>query len=418
MGALLALLLIAAVALVTVVIVVKNMLYICPPNEVLVFSGARRRAGDRIVGYKIIKGGRGIRIPLFETVDRVDLTNMIINVAVNNGYSKGGIPLTVHGVANIKIAGEEPLLNNALERFLGRVRPEIEKIAKETLEGNLRGVLATLTPEQVNEDKVSFEKNLLEEAEHDLSKLGLVLDTLTIQNISDEVGYLASIGRMRGAEVRKDARIAEARAKADAAETKARNLETVSLRQIDAEVKKLQVFTGKRIADAQTLLTARVADAQGEVLATVAKARGELEMQTARIEQQRRRLEADVVQPADAKRRAFEEKAKADASRIREDGKATVAALRAVAQTWKSVGPNARDVFLFQKLEGLITKVVSTIQQPKIDKIIVTGGGNGSGSLAAGLATTVEQVRAATGVDLTRILPQSATPPAPARPQG
>lgn len=411
MGAFLAIAVIVTVAVLTIVIVVKNMLYICQPNEVLIFSGAKRRSGDRLLGYKIVKGGRGIRIPLFETVDRVELTNMIINVAVTNAYSKGGIPLTVQGVANVKIAGEEPLLNNALERFLGRGRPEIAKIAKETLEGNLRGVLATLTPEQVNEDKASFEKNLLEEAEHDLSKLGLSLDTLTIQSISDEVGYLASIGRMRGAEVRKDARIAEARAKASAAETRAGNLETVSLRQIDAEIKKLEAVTGKRVADAQTRLTARVADAMGEVRATVAKATGELEMQKARIEQQRRRLDADVIAPADARRRASEEKAKADAAKIREDGRATVEALRAVATTWKSVGPNARDVFLFQKLDGLIGRVVSTIAHPRIDKILVTGQSNGGSSLAAQLATTVEQVRAATGVDLTKILPESTKAP-------
>ncbi|MBI2895523.1 MAG: flotillin family protein [Deltaproteobacteria bacterium] len=409
MGGILAVLVIAFFALITLIIIVKNMLYICQPNEVLVFSGARRRMGNRVVGYKIIKGGRGIRIPLFETVDRVDLTNMIINVSVTNAYSKGGIPLTVQGVANIKIAGEEPLLNNALERFLARSRAEIGKIAKETLEGNLRGVLATLTPEQVNEDKISFEKSLLEQAEHDLSKLGLVLDTLTIQNISDEVGYLASIGRMRGAEVRKDARIAEARAKADAAETRARNLETVSLAQINAEVKKLEVMTGKRIADAQTKVTARVADAQGEVRARVAQATGELEMQKARIEQVRRRLEADVIQPAEAKRRAAEEKAKADAAKIQEEGRATAEALRAVSDTWKKAGPNARDVFLFQKLESLITKVVSTIQQPKIDKITVTGQTNGGTSLAAQLAIAVEQIRAATGVDVTKMLPESAT---------
>jgi len=99
-------------------------------------------------------------------------------------------------------------------------------------------------------------------------------------------------------------------------------------------------------------------------------------------------------------------------------GRATVEALRAVSTTWNAVGPNARDVFLFQKLESLIGRVVSTIQQPRIDKIIVTGqGSTGGASLAAQLATTVEQVRAATGVDLTKILPESATRSAPQRPQ-
>ena len=80
---------------------------------------------------------------------------MLIEVAVQGAYSKGGIPLNVHGVANVKIAGEQPVLDNAIERFLGVDRARIMAIAKETLEGNLRGVLATLTPEEVNEDKTS-----------------------------------------------------------------------------------------------------------------------------------------------------------------------------------------------------------------------------------------------------------------------
>ena len=86
-----------------------------------------------------------------------------IDVEVKNAYSRGGIPLNVVGVANVKVAGEEPLLNNAIERFLDRTRPEIMRIAKETLEGNLRGVLAQLTPEQVNEDKTRFAQTLIEE---------------------------------------------------------------------------------------------------------------------------------------------------------------------------------------------------------------------------------------------------------------
>ena len=64
-------------------LVVKRLLYICQPNEVLIFSGGQRAAASgRKVGYRIIKGGRAIRIPLFETVDRMDLTNMPIEVQV------------------------------------------------------------------------------------------------------------------------------------------------------------------------------------------------------------------------------------------------------------------------------------------------------------------------------------------------
>src|SRR5690554_4850890 len=81
-------------------IAIKNLIYICPPNEVLIFSGRRRRVGDKVYGYRLIKGGRGTRVPLFEVVDRMDLTNIVIDISATNAYSKGGIPLTVQGVAN------------------------------------------------------------------------------------------------------------------------------------------------------------------------------------------------------------------------------------------------------------------------------------------------------------------------------
>ena len=118
-------------ASIAIMLVAKKLVYIAGPNEVLVFSGRKKRStAGRIVGYRTIKGGRGFRIPLIEDVDRVDLTNMVIDVVVTNAYSKGGIPLTVQGVANVKVAGHEPFLGNAIERFLGKDRRGIIKIAK------------------------------------------------------------------------------------------------------------------------------------------------------------------------------------------------------------------------------------------------------------------------------------------------
>ena len=64
-----------------------NVLYICEPNEVLIFSGRRRATTDGTKGYRIIKGGRGWRLPLVERVDRLDLTHKIIDVEVRGAYS-------------------------------------------------------------------------------------------------------------------------------------------------------------------------------------------------------------------------------------------------------------------------------------------------------------------------------------------
>jgi len=172
--------------------------------------------GEKRVGYRFVRGGRSMRVPFLERVERMDLNMMTVLVNVENAFTKGGIPLDIQGIANVKLPGDEPLLANAVERFLGRSRDEIYHIAKETLEGNLRGVLAGLTPEEVNQDKQRFAEQLLEEAEHDMTRMGLVLDTLKIQNVSDKVKYLSSVGRIRGADLNQRSAAAEAMARADA----------------------------------------------------------------------------------------------------------------------------------------------------------------------------------------------------------
>src|SRR5215217_6364360 len=84
-------------ALVLIALIISRIIYICPPNAVLIFSGAHRKivGEDRPIGYRVVQGGRGIRIPLIEVVDRMDLTNMIIELRVQGAYSRGGIPLNV-----------------------------------------------------------------------------------------------------------------------------------------------------------------------------------------------------------------------------------------------------------------------------------------------------------------------------------
>jgi flotillin len=389
------------------VFVAKNLIHICGPNEALVFSGGTHRIDGKKRGYRVVRGGRGILIPLFETVDRIDLTNMIIEVSVTNAYSKGGIPLTVQGVANLKVASHEPALGNAIERFLTMDRKLIVKIAKETLEGNLRGVLSQLTPEEVNEDKITFAEKLLEEAEQDLGKLGLVLDTLKIQNVSDDVSYLDSIGRRQSAEVIKRARVAEAQAKAISTTREAENNQLSRLAGIEAQKRVVTAETERRIKDAQTKREAMIAEEIGQVKALIARAKADLKVQHARVEQQRRRLQADVIAPAEADMRRMQAEAKGDSAKIIEDGKATVAVLEEMISTWQQGGENARDIFLMQKLQTLMGSLVGTIDKVRVDRVTVLPAGDGSGA-ANKAVRVVEELKGALGVDLPKLLETAA----------
>jgi len=423
MGAIATILFILVLAAIAIAIIIKKLLYICQPNEVLIFSGSHRKVGQRVVGYKSVKGGRKLKLPLVELVDNLDLTNMAINVEVAGAFSHGGIPLSVEGVANVKIGGEEPILGNAVERFLGKTREEIMLIAKETLEGNLRGVLAKLTPEQVNNDKIAFAKQLMEEADQDLNRLGLVLDTLKIQNVGDDVGYLDSIGRIKGAEIRRDAVIAEADSKALSLVRDASNVEETELVRIDASIRTLDAETKRRVADAQTQRAALEAESRGTIAAAVAEAEADVAVQNARIEQVRRQLEADLLEPAKAQMQKSIERARGDAAVIVEQGRATAEVLRQVTAAWNKAGPNARDVFLMEKLHNLVKTMTRTVENVKVDKVTVLGTGTAGGDLAPKVINASEQLKAALGVDILGAVqgklgsaPQKAKPRATAKP--
>ncbi|NCQ62219.1 MAG: flotillin family protein, partial [Myxococcales bacterium] len=177
--------------------IMKKFVYIARPNEALVFSGKSYVAEDgQKLGYRVVSSGmRALRIPILEQVDRLDMRILPIDIVVKNAYSKGNIPLQIHAIANVKLHSNRVVIRNAIERFLGRSLIEVQTVAQQTLEGAVREVIATMTPEEVNEDRLKFAESLILAAEDDLHVLGLQLDTLKIQNVADDTGYLDSLGR-------------------------------------------------------------------------------------------------------------------------------------------------------------------------------------------------------------------------------
>jgi flotillin len=380
-------------------LVIKNLYYICQPSEILIFAGPKRRTTKgKEVGYRLVKGSASVRVPLFERALRMDLSNMIIELRVSNAYSKGGIPLKVDGVANIKIAGEEPMIHNAIERLLGKTRKEIEQIAKESLEGNLRGVLATLTPEQVNEDKIAFARSLLDEAEEDLETLGLVLDTLQIQNISDDVRYLDSIGRKQQADLQRDARIAEAEAASESTVETAENEKRTALKRIDRDIAIARAEAKRRIENATTMRGSVIAEAEADIASELARIEAEIPVQQERIKQVEQQLQADVVAPAEAASKRAIANARGEASQIIEDGKALAEGTLRLAESWQIAGPNARDIFVLQKLEILLKTLTSTVPQINLQNVTVIDSEHSGNAIKT--ASFMEQLKQTTGVDV------------------
>jgi len=401
-------------AIIIIMIVISRLLLICHPNEVVILSGrARKLADGSTVGYRIIRGGRAVRAPLIEKAARMSLETIPLELMVQNAYSKGGIPLKVEAIANVKIDSTEPTFGNAVERFLGKSMPEIHEIAKDTLEGNLRGVLAMLTPEEVNEDRLKFASNLIEEADMDLKQLGLQLDTLKIQNVSDDAGYLDSIGRKKTAEVLSSARRAEAERTAEAEETEAisRQRAEVAKAKADQEIQAAQIDSNRnvqmtkakaaqdvetennnlRIKKAELEKAAIIKEKEAEVAGEIARVQYEQRMEEERIVLQQKRLMADVIEPSRAKKEAMEMEAKGAAASIIESGQANVQILNQMITTYKNAQGDGEKIFMLNMLPDIISQLVNTVGKVQIDKVsVIENGINGSDS--HGVAKVVNQL--------------------------
>jgi len=400
------------VGLLTLLALFKQFVLIGKPNEVLVFSGRSRRLADGTeIGYReILGGGWTWRWPIIEKVDRMKLTTIPIEINTTNAYSAGGIPLNVHAVANIKVSSDPARVKNAIERFMGRDPLEIQRVGKETLEGHLRGVLARLTPEEVNEDRLKFAQELASEADEDFVKLGLDLDVLKIQNVSDDVEYLDSIGRSRIAEVIRDAEIAESNARSEALQAEAASTELGDVATQNSERSIVQKSNELRELKGRLEADVLGETKKAERAAAQARAAAEFELQDLRKQVEELRLQADVVLPAEARRQAAIFEAQGKASYTEEEGKAQAAVLQMMTDAWLSAGEDAKDIFLIQQLESVLETVVERVNSVSIGEVTLLDGGDGSAvprhiaSFPAVVRQVLEELHGSTGVDVPGIL--------------
>ena len=391
--------------------VVSQILLICKPNELLVISGQQHKLADgSLVGYKVLHGGRGIRIPILEQVNRMDKRLIPVMVEVQNAYSKGGIPLTVHAIANVKVTSDRKFVRNAIERCLSMSPRQIGTVAQQTLEGVLREVVAELTPEEVNEDRLKFAETLRKHAEDDLQKLGLELDVLKIQTVTDEQGYMDGLGRGQIARMVRDAQNAENSANQAIAEAQATNRQRAETAQKQAEATVLTKRNELRAELAKLEAEAKAIENEAAVSAETARAQAEQELQKLRAELEKLRLDVEVFLPAEAQRLAAEAEARAKASPVFEQVKAQAEALRLVSMEWQSAGRDGRDLYVLQHLREFVEAAVARVGRTKITELALVDGGDGASftgavaSFPAAVAEVVHQTGRAVGVDVKALL--------------
>jgi flotillin len=392
------------------IIFLKANVILCQPNELVVVAGRQRKGKDGSpVGYRVIRGGRGFKFPLVESVARLSLTSLPIELNLSKAMSQGMIPLNVHGRATVKLAGRpENGMDAAIERFLGKGPDAVTKTAKQALEGALRGVVATMTPEEANAQRLDLATKAAERARADLRPLGIVLDFLQVQEITDDHEYLEAIGRRQNARVKRDARMAEATADAEARKVAAEQRLAGRQAEIAADLQIVEEENTLSVKRSQLQAAANEAAERAAVAGAIAKAEQKVVLEEKRARQSERKQEAETIIPARAAREAAILRAQGEAAQITEDGKATAEAVESMRAQWAD--GRTRDLFMIRMLPDLVEHVSRVVAENlRIDKLTIVDGGDGEGlsnyvkNITKSAVTVMEQMENATGVDLAKL---------------
>ncbi|MBA3030446.1 MAG: flotillin family protein [Desulfobacteraceae bacterium] len=282
----------------------------CPSDKILVVYG-RVGTGQ---SANCIHGGGALIWPLIQDYAYMDLTPMTISIPLQKALSMQNIRINVPSTFTVGISTEPGPMNNAAERLLHLEQKEIEEMAKEIIFGQLRLTVASLTIEQINQDRESFLDSIRKNVSPELNKIGLYLINVNITDITDESDYIESIGKKAAAEAINRAKVDVAEQEKDGSigEAEAVRVKTIRVAENVAEADK-----GKKKADADR----RVFVQQQETAATIGEAEADREKEIrvaenlAQAEKGRKKADADkriFVQEQEAMAITGENKAKAD----------------------------------------------------------------------------------------------------------
>lgn len=310
-------------AVIVAYLIVRGRYKKAGPDEALIVFGRRKLLGRKvrdekgdIESFRIIRGGGTFVWPAWESYEYISLKMITLDIDLQHVYTVQGIPINVKAVAQVKIPSDISHIRRAAEGFLGVTPEQVKATIKETVSGHLRGIVGTLTVEELYRDQKRFQESVREEAHQDLVGMGFEFRSFVFQEIQDDEGYLNALGQPKIQEALKNARIAKATTDRDA------RIEEEGARQ-EKERKKLSVDEG--IAVAEKSLNLKRASIKQEVDVANAKAvkAGEMEIKVQDIEiakrevdRQKLELNATIREQADAQKYEAERLADADQYRI------------------------------------------------------------------------------------------------------
>lgn len=395
----------------------------CPSDRILVVYGKVGKGQSA----RCIHGGGTLVIPLIQDSAYMSLTPLTISIPLENALSMQNIRISVPSTFTVGVSTDPAIMNNAAERLLGLRRQHIEEMAREIVFGQLRLTVASLTIEEINQDRERFLESIRKNVEPELNKVGLYLINVNITDITDESDYIANIGKKAAAEAinrakidvadqeklgaigesialrDREVRVAENRAESEKGKKKADADRRIYVQGQEAEAVSGENLAKANIANSEAELT--IKEAQARQRGEVAKRNALVEIQKAQYRAEQERLTAEDVVKQEIEKRKIEISAEADAERARITAKGEADAVllnyqaeaEGIQQVLESKGAGyeslvrscngdakaAATLLLIEKIENIVEQQVEAISNLKIDKITVWDSGNGEGTSTA-----------------------------------
>lgn len=432
-----------------------------PPNMAWILSGLKKEP-------RILVGAGGIKVPFLERIDQLYLGQLSVDIKTEQSVPTNDyINVRVDAVAKVMVGDTPDDRLKASRNFLNMNPDDIAKTLKDSLEGNMREIIGTLTLEKINTDRDGFSDQVAKKAVIDMKKLGIDVISCNIQNVTDENGLIENLGADNTARIRKNASIAKAMAERDVAIKQAEaakeandakvaaDLE-IAKKQNELAIKKAELKKEADIQQAIADAAYKIQEQEQEksvqeatVNAQIKKAEREAELKRNEVNVKEQELAASIQKQADAEKYAVEKQAEAELSRrtreaeaklieqqkeaeaIKAKGEADAAAIRAKgeaeaeairmkgeaeasamdkkAEAMKKYGDAAKA----QMVMEILPQVVAEIAKPMsaIDNVTIIGGGGKESGIStvsdqvpAILAKTFQSIKATTGVDLAEIM--------------
>jgi flotillin len=380
----------------------------CPSDKILVIYGSKSNKSSA----KCVHGGGAFVWPIIEDYAYLSLTPISIDANLTNALSRQNIRVDVPSRFTVGISTEPESMNAAAERLLGLTPGQIQELARDILFGQLRLVIATMSIEELNNDRDKFLESISANVEVELKKIGLRLINVNVTDIKDESGYIEALGREAAAKAINEAKVRVAEQDKIGEIGKAEAVRETRVRTAEANAQAVKGENEAKVAIADSEAYRREKEAEAQRKASAAEKvqqamalqeayAAERDAEQARAERERSTETANVIVPQEIEkqRRIIEAEAEAEKVRVSAKGEADAIYAKMEAEAKglyeiltkqaagydkmvQAAGGDANKAYmllLLEKLPELVKTQVEAVKGINIDHVTVwDNGGNGA----------------------------------------